>query len=251
MSHWFGLVQRGHALGQHVDEFLRFLVARARHFVVAVQALLDRAHVGQAQLGLDHLDVGDRVDLAGHVDHVLVIEAAHHVDDGVGFADVREELVAQALALARAGHQARDVDELDDGRHDALGLDDGRQRVEPRVGQLDDAHVRLDRAKGVVLCRDAGLREGIEEGGLAHVGQADDAAFEAHGRGFRRWVARRCSEGAERRDKPTILTCVMSCRLDCRRPPETPASGAERWGAPSHVPGARRGRAIPLPSRRA
>ena len=64
-----------------------------------MQAFLNRAHVGQAQLGLDDFDVGDRVDLASHVDHVVVFEATHHVHDGIGLADVREELVAQAFAL--------------------------------------------------------------------------------------------------------------------------------------------------------
>ena len=44
---------------------------------------------------------------------VVVLEAAHHVRDGVGLADVREELVAEALALRGAGDQAGDVDELD------------------------------------------------------------------------------------------------------------------------------------------
>ncbi len=143
------------------------------------------ARSARQKLGLDHLDVGDRVDLAGHVDHVVVLEAAHHVDDGVGLADVGQELVAQAFALAGAGHQARDVDELDDGRHDALGLDDLGQLRQPRIGHFDHADVRLDGAERVVLGRDAGLGQGVEEGGLADVGQADDAALEAHGGCFR------------------------------------------------------------------
>ena len=36
-------------------------------------------------------------------------------------------------------------------------------------------------ACGIVLGGDAGLGEGVEKGGLADVGQADDAAFETHG----------------------------------------------------------------------
>ena len=166
---------------EHVDELLRLLVVpTCADLVVAVQALLDRAHVGEAELGLDHLDVGHRVDLARDVDDVLVLEAAHHVDDRVGLADVGEELVAEAFALRCAGDEAGDVDEFDDRRHDLLGLDDRRPAREARVGQLDDADVRLDRAERIVLGRDAGLRQGIEEGGLADVRQADDAAFEAH-----------------------------------------------------------------------
>ncbi len=69
--------------------------------------------------------------LAGHVDHVVVLEAAHHVDDGVGFADVREELVAQSLALGRARHQTGDVDEFHGRMQHAFRLDDGGQRIEP------------------------------------------------------------------------------------------------------------------------
>ena len=79
------------------------------------------------------------------------------------------------------GDQAGDVDELDGGRDDLLRLDDLGERVEPRVGHLDDADVRLDRAEGIVLGRDAGLGEGVEQGGLADVRQADDAALRAHG----------------------------------------------------------------------
>ena len=54
------------------------------------------------------------------------------------------------------------------------------ERREARVRHLDDADVRLDRAERVVLGGDAGLGQRVEEGGLADVGQADDAAFEAH-----------------------------------------------------------------------
>ena len=44
---------------------------------------------------------------------VGVLEAADDLDDRVDFADVGEELVAEPFALARALHQAGDVDELD------------------------------------------------------------------------------------------------------------------------------------------
>ena len=47
---------------------------------------------------------------------VRVLEAADHLHDGVHLADVREELVAEAFALARALHEAGDVHELDGRR---------------------------------------------------------------------------------------------------------------------------------------
>jgi hypothetical protein len=39
---------------------------------------------------------------------------------------------------------------------------------------------------GIVLGGDAGLGQGVEEGRLADVGQADDAALEGHGIPFSR-----------------------------------------------------------------
>ena len=50
--------------------------------------------------------------------------------------------------------------------------------IEARIGHLDDADVRLDGAERIVLRRDAGLGERVEQGGLADVGQADDAALQ-------------------------------------------------------------------------
>ena len=58
------------------------------------------------------------------VHDVRVLEAADHVHHRVHLADVRQELVAEPLALAGALHQSRDVHEFDDRRHFLLGLDD-------------------------------------------------------------------------------------------------------------------------------
>ncbi len=53
------------------------------------------------------------------------------------------------------------------------------------VGHADVADVGLDGAEGIVgRLRGRRLRQRVEEGGLADVGQADDAAFEAHGSGL-------------------------------------------------------------------
>ncbi len=87
------------------------------------RALLYRVQIGQHQLGIDHVDVVQRVDPARYVDDLGVIEAAHYMADGVGRADVAEKLVAQALAFACAFDQARDVDELHRRWHQRLRLD--------------------------------------------------------------------------------------------------------------------------------
>ncbi len=112
---------------------------------------------------------------------VAAFEAAKHMDDGVDFADVGEELVAKALALARASNQAGNVDELDlrlDFLRRTGDLPDG---VEARVRDRHSADVRLDRAEGIVRrLRSGGFGESIEKRRFADVRQADDAAAEAH-----------------------------------------------------------------------
>jgi len=114
--------------------------------------------------------VAHRIDRAHHVHDVGVFEAANHVHDRVHFADVRQELVAQTLALGRALHQPRDIHELDHGRDLLLGPDELEQAVEPGVGHGDHADVGLDGAERVVLCRRLRGGEGVEQGGLADVG---------------------------------------------------------------------------------
>ena len=112
---------------------------------------------------------------------VVILEAAYDVGDSIGFADVGQEFVAQTFTFRGAFHQAGDVNELHGGRYDSLRLDDGGQGFEACIGHRHDAAVRLDGAEGEVLCRDPGFGEGVEQGGLADVGQADDAAIESHG----------------------------------------------------------------------
>ena len=98
--------QRERALHE-VERFLRFLVLAADLLLQRVDAPLQAVEVGEHQLGLDRLDVGDRIDLVRHMGHVAVVEAAHHMRDRVDLADVAEELVAEPLALRGAPHQAR------------------------------------------------------------------------------------------------------------------------------------------------
>ena len=97
------------------------------------------------------------------------------MDNGVRAADVLEELVAEARAVARALDQSRDVHKFDDGGGLFLRLVHLRELVKPLVRHGDHAHVRLDGAEGVVGALRAGVGDGVEQCALAHVGQAHDA----------------------------------------------------------------------------
>ncbi len=120
--HLRGAVALVHPLGEALEQLdlrdgrlvVLGLLLETRH------RALDGAQVGEHELGADRLDVALRVHAALDVDDVLVGEVAHDLADRVGLADVGEELVAETLALARALHEAGDVDELHDGGHDPL-----------------------------------------------------------------------------------------------------------------------------------
>ena len=77
----------------------RILVAALGHLGVAIDGLLHGLQVRERQLGVDDFDVADGIHATRHVHHVGVLETAHHVRDGVGLADMGQELVAQTLAL--------------------------------------------------------------------------------------------------------------------------------------------------------
>ena len=50
--------------------------------------------IRQCQFSVDSLDIGCRIDSVGYVGDVAVFEAANHVSDSVGLADIGEELIA-------------------------------------------------------------------------------------------------------------------------------------------------------------
>src|SRR3546814_9626411 len=81
---------------------LRVLVAALGHALVAGDGLVDRLQVRQRQLGIDRLDVGDRIDLVVDMDHVVVLEAAHHVGDRIDLADRSEEHTSELQSLMRS-----------------------------------------------------------------------------------------------------------------------------------------------------
>ena len=115
-----GLPSRSRTSAFSITRELRlgFLVAALGLLLERGDALLQAFQVGQHQLGLDGLGVGQRVDAVLDVGDVVVLEAAQHVGDGVDLADVAQELVAEALALGGAAHEAGDVDEGQPRRDD-------------------------------------------------------------------------------------------------------------------------------------
>ena len=150
--------------------------------LVARDRLLERLEVGQLQLGVDRLHVAARIHRTVDVHDVVVGEATDDLGDRVGLADVREELVAEPLTLAGAAHDAGDVDERDRGGKDPLRTEHLGELLEPRIGQVHHADVRLDRRERIVRGEHVVLGQSVEQGRLADVGETDDSDGKSHGR---------------------------------------------------------------------
>ena len=159
---------------EKIHFFLERLVAleELAGFVIAA---LRNLEIAEDQFEVDGFDVAQGIDRALHMHDIAGIEAADHMDDGVDLADMRQELVAQALALGRALDQSGDVDELDGGGGELVGLVHLRELVQPRVGDRNHADVGLDGTERIVGGLGAGVGDGVEQRGLSDVGQSDDS----------------------------------------------------------------------------
>src|SRR5882757_4652671 len=111
--------------------------------------------------------------------NVRVLKATYDLHNGVGLANVAEELVAKTLAGARAADQTGDVDKVDRGGDNLLRAGEFAEHGEPRVGHGHDPDIRVDCAEGIIGgLRLAGAGDGIKESGLANIGQTDDSRAE-------------------------------------------------------------------------
>ena len=164
-----------------VEAFGVFVTAALGLFLDLAEAAFDRFEVFQLEFRVDDLLVAHRIDRSVDVGDVAVFEAAQHVDDGVGFTDVGQKLVAEAFAFRGPFDQTGDVHDLDGGRYDPFRIVDLDQFVESLVGDGDHAHVRLDGAERKVRRLGLSVREAVEKRGFAYVRQAHDAALECHG----------------------------------------------------------------------
>ena len=135
---------------QHAEFRLGFGVAGFGGALGLGVALFYGVEVGEEEFGVDDVDVVDGVDAAGDVDDFGVVEAADDVSDGVGGADMAEELIAEAFALGGAFDEAGDVDELHGGGDEGFWLDELGDFGEAGVRDSDDAGVGVDGAEGIV-----------------------------------------------------------------------------------------------------
>lgn len=169
----------GFEAGDEIEGGLRLFVAAAGLLLELGFLFFERVHVGEEELGIDDLDVADGVDGVADVFDVGVLEAADDLDDGVDLADVGEELIAEAFALAGACDEAGDVDELEDGGDGFFAGGELGEGVEAGIGDGDDAFVGFDGTEPVVGGHGlTGFGEGVKEGTFAYVGETNNACLQ-------------------------------------------------------------------------
>ena len=176
-AHGLGFVQGGQYFIQYLDQGDGVLVTAFGFFAFALHGFFHGFHVGQGQFCIDDFDIGQRIDFACNVNDVAVFKTAHHMGNGIGFADIGQKFVTQAFAFGGTRYQTGNVYKFNNGRLYFLRFDDVDQRLHALVWYFYDADVRLDGTEGIVFCRDARFGDGVEQRGFAYVWQADDTAF--------------------------------------------------------------------------
>ena len=93
-----------------------------------------------------------------HVYNVRVVKATQNMEDGMGFTDIRQELVTQAFPFASALHQAGNIHHFEGIGHQVLGLDQFGQAVQTLIGNRDGPNIGLNRTKREIRCLGPGIR---------------------------------------------------------------------------------------------
>ncbi len=115
-----------------------------------MRALFECLEVAEDEFGFDDFPIVLGVDFAVDMDDVGVIKNADDMADGVAFANMGEELVAEAFAFASAFDEAGDVDEFDRGGDDFFGTYGFGEFFEAMIGHFDDADIRVNGAEWIV-----------------------------------------------------------------------------------------------------
>ena len=163
-------------LGNDVHQRRRLLVAALGFLVEFFASPLHSVEVGYDQLGRDCLNVTDWVDASLDMVNVAVLKTAHHVHNRIDLTDVTQELIAQPFPRRGALDQPGDIDELHRCGDDLLRTRDRCQFIQSLVGNADDTDIGVDGAKRIIRrLRFSRAGNGVKQGGLADIGQADDS----------------------------------------------------------------------------
>ena len=120
--------------------------------------------VFELQLRIYYLFVAQRIDRTGHVHHIVVVEAAKHMDNSIRLADIGKELVAQPFTFAGALDQTGYIYYLHGGWYDSpFGVTHLAETYQTLVRNGDDTYVGLNGTKRKVSRLGFGIAKAIKE----------------------------------------------------------------------------------------
>src|SRR3546814_393486 len=116
------------------------------------------------------LFVAQRVHGPVHVNYIVIVETAEYMNNGIGSADITQELIAQAFPFACPFYQAGDINDLNSGWNQSLRIDQICQLTETIVRNGNGTDVGIDGTEREVgrLCLGVGKR--VEQSGFTNVG---------------------------------------------------------------------------------
>ncbi len=140
----------------------------------------DRFHVRKGELGVDGLGITKWVYGTIDVEDIGIVEGAHDLSDGIGFADVGQEFIAETLAFGGTFYETGDIDELDDRWDEFLGFVDSAEERETFIRNFNHTDIGVDGTERIVGAINLLLSDSREESGFTNVWEADDADLESH-----------------------------------------------------------------------
>ena len=158
----------------------RALIAALTQLAGLLQGAAHGLLIGEAQLGIDHLDISNGIDPARDMRDIVVSETAYHLQNGLCFADIGQKPIAQALTFRGALDQAGDINKLHMGRRLFFRPDQIGQLPKARIGHRHHADMRVNRAKGIIFSGDGRAGQRVKERRFTHIGQAHDTALKTH-----------------------------------------------------------------------
>lgn len=128
-----------------------------------LKGLLNELDILDTQFLADDSQIPNGVNITLNVDNLGIIEAAHHLEDGVDGTDVRQERVTQTGTGGRTAGQTGDIVDSQVGGHLRLGLVLLAEPVKPLIGNNDAGLFGVDGGvREVGRVTQGGLGDGLE-----------------------------------------------------------------------------------------
>ena len=156
-------------------------VFSGRFFAQINNTLFKAFKVGEHKLCVNRFGIGDGVNDPLNMGNVITFKAPKYMSDGINFANIRQELIAQAFAFGGAANQACNIDKAHSSGNDLRRAGNMGQLVQTIVGHRDVTNIRFNCAKrkiGRLGSSRAG--EGIKKGRFANIRQPNNSTTKSH-----------------------------------------------------------------------